>query len=318
MSTVVSTVVLAGCGGGERVQVVSAGDGMEGERERLDETVWANEVLAGEYEEAVVALWDSIRGAKDKLGALAAFEVESVVLPAVDGVESALDLGIEVEVFGEGETVDGAGWRAYVERYSAEGWKLVQSDWHHGRFVPGGGGVLARSEIDFNLHAIHPGTRTAAMVEWRHLESGGNSGVFVWASPASIKNLEAGKGRLPHGIEVQVLDLGYAEKYTKRHKKPADWFTSHGDVFPTGPAKMTPFPPVAPNGKRSFPSKETTLGTGEWNHYYVRAINGEVRLWVNGEEVSGGTGCEPATGYLCLESEGAPVEFRGLRIRKLP
>ena len=50
----------------------------------------------------------------------------------------------------------------------------------------------------------------------------------------------------------------------------------------------------------------------------VRAINGEVRLWVNGEEVTGGTNCEPRTGYLCLESEGSPVEFRGLRIRELP
>ena len=154
--------------------------------------------------------------------------------------------------------------------------------------------------------------------EWMHKESGGNSGVFVWASPASIKNLENGKGRLPHGIEVQVLDLGYAEKYTKKYNKPADWFTSHGDVFPTGPAKMKPFPPIAPNGKRSFPSKNLTKGTNEWNHYYVRAINGEVRLWVNGEEVSGGTGCEPAQGYLCLESEGAPVEFKNIRIRVLP
>jgi hypothetical protein len=43
-----------------------------------------------------------------------------------------------------------------------------------------------------------------------------------------------------------------------------------------------------------------------------------VRLWVNGEEVSGGNECDPRTGYLCLESEGAPVEFRGLRIRELP
>ena len=50
----------------------------------------------------------------------------------------------------------------------------------------------------------------------------------------------------------------------------------------------------------------------------VRAANGEVRLWVNGEEVSGGTGCEPRSGFLCLESEGAPVEFRGLRLRELP
>ena len=50
----------------------------------------------------------------------------------------------------------------------------------------------------------------------------------------------------------------------------------------------------------------------------VRAINGEVRLWVNGEEVSGGTGIEPHKGFLCLESEGSPIQFRKLRVRELP
>ncbi len=156
------------------------------------------------------------------------------------------------------------------------------------------------------------------LVEWRHLRSGGNSGVFVWASQKSIDLLVAGKRRLPHGIEVQVLDHGYTELYEKRHRKKADWFTTDGDVFPTGPAKMKPFPPVAPNGKRSFPSKRRSKGVGAWNRYYIRAINGEVRLWVNGEEVSGGTACEPSSGYLCLESEGAPVEFRRLFLRELP
>jgi len=39
-------------------------------------------------------------------------------------------------------------------------------------------------------------------------------------------------------------------------------------------------------------------------------INGEVRLWGNGEEVSGGTKISPASGYFCLESEVAPVEFK--------
>jgi len=168
------------------------------------------------------------------------------------------------------------------------------------------------------IRTHEPITNFELVAEWRHLKAGGNSGIFVWASDASIKELEKGQGRLPHGIEVQVLDLGYAEQYEKQYNKPADWFTSHGDVFPTGPATMTPFPPVAPNGKRSFPSKNLTKGVNEWNHYYVRAINGEVRLWVNGEEVSGGTDCRPATGYLCLESEGSPVEFRNLRIRRLP
>ena len=56
----------------------------------------------------------------------------------------------------------------------------------------------------------------------------------------------------------------------------------------------------------------------DWHKVYVRCINGEVRLWVNGEEVSGGSGCDPASGYLCLESEGSPVEFRQLRLRELP
>ena len=81
---------------------------------------------------------------------------------------------------------------------------------------------------------------------------------------------------------------------------------------------MKPFPPAAPNGKRSFPSKRLTKGVGEWNHYYVRAINSEVRLWVNGEEVSGGYDCKPAEGFIALESEGSPVEFRNFRIRELP
>jgi hypothetical protein len=161
-------------------------------------------------------------------------------------------------------------------------------------------------------------TNFELVVQWRHLTSGGNSGVFVWASPSSIKELEQGKGRLPAGIEVQVLDHGYVERYEKQTNKKADWFTSNGDVFPTGAAKMKPFPPVAPNGQRSFPRKNLSKGVGEWNHYYVRAINGEVRLWVNGEEVSGGTDIQPAWGYLCLESEGAPVEFRDIRIRDLP
>ncbi len=163
-----------------------------------------------------------------------------------------------------------------------------------------------------------PVTNLEMSVEWKHLSAGGNSGVFLWASPESIKNLEQGKGRLPSGIEVQMLDHGYTEKYERNHKKPADWFTTNGDVFPTGPAKMKPFPPVAPNGTRSFPSKNVSRGVGKWNHYYIRAINGEVRLWVNGEEVSGGTDCQPATGYLCLESEGAPVMFRNIRLRRLP
>lgn len=167
------------------------------------------------------------------------------------------------------------------------------------------------------IRSRRPYTNFELVVQWRHLTSGGNSGVFLWASEEALRGLKPDQ-LPPGGIEVQVLDHGYAEQYEKQTGKKPDWFTTHGDVFPVGRSRMTPFPPAAPNGQRSFPRKQLSKGVGEWNHYYVRALNGEVRLWVNGEEVSGGTGCEPRAGYLCLESEGAPVEFKNLRLRELP
>jgi hypothetical protein len=159
-------------------------------------------------------------------------------------------------------------------------------------------------------------TNFELVLQWRHLKSAGNSGVFLWTQEKSLTGLPPGK--LPEGIEVQVLDHGYKEQYEKSSGKQADWFTTNGDVFPVGSSSMKPFPPVAPDGKRSFPRKELSKGVNEWNHYYIRAINGEVRLWVNGEEVSGGSECQPASGYLCLESEGSPVEFTNIRLRELP
>jgi hypothetical protein len=167
------------------------------------------------------------------------------------------------------------------------------------------------------IRSINTITNFEMVAQWRHLQSGGNSGIFAWASADGLKDLPPGK--LPGaGIEVQVLDHGYAEKWEREHKKKSDWFTTHGDVFPVGASKMKPFPPVAPNSQRSFPRKELSKGLNQWNHYYVRCINGEVRLWVNGEEVSGGANCEPSFGFLCLESEGAPVDFKNLRLRELP
>ena len=153
------------------------------------------------------------------------------------------------------------------------------------------------------------------VVEWMHERPAGNSGVFVWTTPESIEEL-GGEPGLPDGIEVQILDHGYTEKAASQGRD-TDWFGTNGDVFAVD-VELTPFPPLSPNGTRSFPRKKLANGHGEWNQYYVRAINGELRLWVNGQEVSGGTDANPSIGYLCLESEGSPIQFRKLRIRELP
>lgn len=174
-------------------------------------------------------------------------------------------------------------------------------------------------------------TNFEMVLEWKHADYAGNSGVFVWCPEAAFTDLPP--GQLPRsGIEVQVLDLGYEAQWLKDKGKRSDWFTSHGDVFPVGGSTMQAFTPqitytleggesfTVGNAKstRCFPRKRLTRPAGEWNHYYIRAINGELRLWVNGEEVSGGTRCTPATGYLALEAEGAAIAFRNLRVRELP
>ncbi len=155
------------------------------------------------------------------------------------------------------------------------------------------------------------------LIQWRHLKSAGNSGVFAWTPPSALEDLPPNK--LPSGgMEIQMLDHGYTERYKNRTGKEPDWFSTNGDVFAVGKSKFTPFPPLSPNGARSFPTEKRSNGFGQWNQYYVRGINGEIRLWVNGAEVSGGKDCQPAEGYLCLEHEGSPIEFRSIQVRELP
>jgi hypothetical protein len=139
-------------------------------------------------------------------------------------------------------------------------------------------------------------------VEWRHMKNAGNAGIFIWASPIAAM----GQPFL-RAIEVQVLDQGYGN--TKG-------YTTHGDVFPIHGSTMVPF--GRHNGMRSFPSEERSKPSPEWNHYLISAKDGVLRLSVNGKEVSGGEKCNWRKGYVGLESEGSPTEWRKVRIRELP
>jgi hypothetical protein len=59
-------------------------------------------------------------------------------------------------------------------------------------------------------------------------------------------------------------------------------------------------------------------GRGEWNTYDVVAVDGLIKLSVNGKFVNGIRNSSRRKGYLCLESEGAEIHFRNIRILELP
>ncbi len=147
-------------------------------------------------------------------------------------------------------------------------------------------------------------------IEWRHMEAGGNSGVFIW----SEGSVPAGR-RLPKGLEVQMLELDWV----KRHARPDGSLPPiayvHGELFGANGLQTTP---DNPRGRRSKSIENRCLGKGQWNTYDVVAVDGVVKLSVNGKFVNGVRQASVKKGYLCLESEGAEIHFRNIHIMELP
>jgi hypothetical protein len=52
----------------------------------------------------------------------------------------------------------------------------------------------------------------------------------------------------------------------------------------------------------------------EWNVYEVWAVGDTVRPYVNGKLMNEASGCVIAAGKICLQSEGAPIEFRNITL----
>ncbi|HJX72201.1 MAG TPA: DUF1080 domain-containing protein [Bacteroidales bacterium] len=161
-------------------------------------------------------------------------------------------------------------------------------------------GVM-RSEKQYENFILH--------IEWMHIEPGGNSGVFVWsdANPAE-------KSRLPNGVEVQMLELDWINLHIKDGVTPPDAYV-HGELFGVGGVTTTP---DNPRGTRSKSVENRCKGRGNWNTYDVICVDGEIKLSVNGKFVNGISQSTQKKGYICLESEGAEIHFRNIKIVELP
>lgn len=161
-------------------------------------------------------------------------------------------------------------------------------------------GVM-RSDRQYENFLLH--------VEWRHMEPGGNSGIFAWSDAKPFGN------RLPKGLEIQMLELDWVKLHTRKGKQPPPIAYVHGELFGAGGLKATP---DNPRGSRSKSLENRCKGRGEWNTYDVVCVDGVVKLSVNGKFVNGIRNSQYKKGYLCLESEGSEIHFRNLKIMELP
>ncbi|MBS0000201.1 MAG: DUF1080 domain-containing protein [Cyclobacteriaceae bacterium] len=160
-------------------------------------------------------------------------------------------------------------------------------------------GVI-RSEKEYENFILH--------IEWKHMEAGGNSGIFAWSSAVP------GENRLPDGVEVQMLELEWVNLNIRNGEKPPDAYV-HGELFGVGGVEVLP---ENPRGTRSKSVENRCKGRGEWNTYDVVCVDGTIKLSVNGKFVNGISKASKKKGYLCLESEGAEIHFRNIKIMELP
>jgi hypothetical protein len=132
-------------------------------------------------------------------------------------------------------------------------------------------------------------------LEWRHINKGGNAGLFIHSDPVTAVGQP-----FTRSIEIQIMD-GNA----------GDMFSIHG-------ATMTPDKPHPKGWVRSFPAENRMNPTGQWNHYRIESRDGTATLAVNGKIVTRGCHVNPRKGYICLESEGSEIHFRNIRIVEPP
>jgi hypothetical protein len=107
----------------------------------------------------------------------------------------------------------------------------------------------------------------------------GNSGVLVHIQKDDV---------WPRSIECQL------------------YFAHMGRIFPLNGATL--------EGGEMFHAAARPVG--EWNTYEVYSEEGRLATVLNGKLIGLAANADPRMGYICLQSEGVPSEFRNIKIRR--
>ena len=180
---------------------------------------------------------------------------------------------------------DFAGWKLFLREAAAD----VSKTWSvtngmircTGR--PAGYMRTQTPYADYHLH-----------VEWRWPEKAGNNGVLVHMS---------GEDKVwPRSLECQ-LHSGNA----------GDFWVINGIEFAEhakGGSRV--------KGRRTIKLKDSSeKPLGQWNSYDIVCKDDWIVVFVNGILQNVGTKCSDKSGKICLQSEGAVIEYRNIYIEPL-
>jgi hypothetical protein len=133
-------------------------------------------------------------------------------------------------------------------------------------------------------------------LQWRFPAGspGGNSGVLLHTSTPDTL------GVWPKSLEAQL-----------NHKNA-------GDIWVIGTTVEVENPEKRVAGRRHYNlTDDSEKPIGEWNDYKIVCDGDQITIWVNGDLVNHVTKCSVSKGAICLQAEGADIEFRDIRLKPL-
>jgi hypothetical protein len=194
------------------------------------------------------------------------------------GVASSAGAAEEVKLF-NGKDLDGWTWRG----------KGGDAD---NPFYVKDGLLCCKGRPGGYLHTDKKYTNYVFKVEWRWPEDSkpGNNGVLL-----RVQGGEHFFGDTwPKSIEAQLAN-----------QHAGDIFTIGEFPLKTGRNKGRYTPKMKPSNEKP---------QGQWNEYEITIQGGNLTLVVNGEVQNEGTDAAELPGTIGLQSEGAPIEFRNIRL----
>ena len=165
------------------------------DRAKNEASVWRQETLAQDHEEAFIQLWDELRNSDEPESVLQAFSFTRIKLGDLPD-PIALDHGIESRTMGPANrAISWQQWSDWLEDLKTAGFTLYQSEWHHKQFVENPTEQEQNQSIfSFSLHVEHRASALRLTADGR---------IKVWWK----KNKSAAGIFVPDTIEVTELEF---------------------------------------------------------------------------------------------------------------
>ena len=182
---------------------------------------------------------------------------------------------------------DLTGWKLFIPDESVDVNKIwtVRNGVVHCTGKPNG---YMRTEAEYTNYKLH--------LEWRWVAEPSNSGVLLHSS---------GEDQVwPRCIECQL-----------RGDNAGDFVLINGTGITVDGRDMQDVSKQFVSVKKKQQSNEKPAG--QWNRYDIHCEEDVIHCYVNGVLQNMGTNASDTSGWICLQSEGGPIEFRNIFIEPL-